>query len=555
MRHLWSRLAALPTSAFAIGIIGSTAILLWFGHRGVSEWRTSSAALAERRATEGANVLIQSLLRDMSGAEDTLTPLQLAALTANHTPASSDAVAIAFARYPYPESFFIWQERSRYEDMEFLLRSERRPTWIPDRAADTAYPVQAERAPDVATAILKRTASDAQEGRLFSAFQLPIDGVPYQVIVHLMYSDDYRQRLAGVVGFLVNLSWVRAHYFSDLPRQVRAAGFGADAELLVSVEDQHGGIVEGVKVSDRTQRTQRRRLALAFFDQQSDVYSSRDLGADVWTVTVSAAADPALLGNVRLANRMLVGGAVAGAALAVGLLLVVQAGRVRADLTKMRSDFVSAVTHELKTPIATIRTAAETLSKGRLGSMTIQSCARIVTLETKRLTRLIENLLAYSRLADVADTYVFEPVPVATILNDVQQEFEAHAEQRGFELEILVEPNLPSLRADRVALRLLFDNLVDNAIKYSGESRLIRLEATRAGDYAKILVIDQGIGISPQELPLVTRRFVRGRDATSGGSGLGLAIADRIASDHRGSLQISSELGVGTTVSITLPFA
>jgi signal transduction histidine kinase len=84
---------------------------------------------------------------------------------------------------------------------------------------------------------------------------------------------------------------------------------------------------------------------------------------------------------------------------------------------------------------------------------------------------------------------------------------------------------------------------------------VIRLEATRAGDYAKILVIDQGIGISPQELPLVTRRFVRGRDATSGGSGLGLAIADRIASDHRGSLQISSELGVGTTVSITLPFA
>jgi signal transduction histidine kinase len=111
------------------------------------------------------------------------------------------------------------------------------------------------------------------------------------------------------------------------------------------------------------------------------------------------------------------------------------------------------------------------------------------------------------------------------------------------------------VKGDRLALRLLFDNLVDNAIKYAGANRILMLNATSVGRDVHIDVIDSGIGIPENELPLVTRKFVRGSAAPAGGSGLGLAIATRIATDHGGRLDIRSAVGHGTTVTVVLPAA
>ena len=109
----------------------------------------------------------------------------------------------------------------------------------------------------------------------------------------------------------------------------------------------------------------------------------------------------------------------------------------------MRSDFVSTVTHELKTPIATIRAAAETLSKGQLSSETFQGYGRLVTLEAKRLGRLVENLLAYARITDVADVYAFESLEIGVLFKDIQQEFEAQLDEAGFDLQINIATGVP----------------------------------------------------------------------------------------------------------------
>lgn len=220
----------------------------------------------------------------------------------------------------------------------------------------------------------------------------------------------------------------------------------------------------------------------------------------------------------------------------------------------MRSDFVSTVAHELKTPIATIRAAAETWSQSRLSGVdTFQSYGRLVVDEAKRLTRLVENLLAYARITDITDVYKFEPLPVGILFKDIQQEFEAQLDEAGFDLQIIIAPDVGPVRGDRLALRLLFDNLIDNAIRYSHTERRLHLSAEADGRAVVIHVSDSGIGIAPEEIPLVTRKFVRGSRAPSGGSGLGLAIATRIARDHGGSLSIRSALGQGTTVSVRLP--
>jgi len=155
----------------------------------------------------------------------------------------------------------------------------------------------------------------------------------------------------------------------------------------------------------------------------------------------------------------------------------------------------------------------------------------------------------------VAHTYAFDPLSVEALFNDVQQATEGQLDQRGFELSMAIGDGVPHIRADRSALRLLFGNLVDNAMKYSGEERRVLLNASREGAMVKIEVVDSGVGIPADEIPLVTQKFVRGRQALSGGSGLGLAIAQRIAEDHGGTLVISSVVGHGTTVTVLLPAA
>jgi signal transduction histidine kinase len=293
-----------------------------------------------------------------------------------------------------------------------------------------------------------------------------------------------------------------------------------------------------------------------FFNPDLVLDPLTDLAIEPWTVRVSAAADVALSQAISAANRTLLMGAASALALAIGLVMTARAERANARLIEMRSDFVSAVTHELKTPIATIRAAAETWSQSRLdGIDTFHSYGRLVVDEAKRLSRLVENLLAYARITDITDAYTFERLPVGVLFKDLQQEFEAQLDEAEFDLQINIASKVGSVRGDRLALRLLFDNLIDNAIRYSKNERRLHLSAEAEGQMVEISVSDSGIGIAPEEIPLVTRKFFRGTRAPSGGTGLGLAIAARIARDHGGHLSIRSTLGTGTTVSVLLPAA
>src|SRR5207249_1281523 len=123
------------------------------------------------------------------------------------------------------------------------------------------------------------------------------------------------------------------------------------------------------------------------------------------------------------------------------------------------------------------------------------------------------------------------------------------------ELDLALPEAGRAVKGDRFALRLLFGNLVDNAIKYSDTRRRVSLRAATSDAKVTIEVIDSGVGIPDDELPHVIKKFARGRKASGSGSGLGLAIASRIAQDHSGSLAIRSTVGVGTTVTVTLPAA
>jgi len=221
----------------------------------------------------------------------------------------------------------------------------------------------------------------------------------------------------------------------------------------------------------------------------------------------------------------------------------------------MRSEFVATVTHELKAPIATIRAAGDSLASGRVSETGDQrQYAGLVVQEAKRLTRLVDNLLAMSRITDVTDVYSFEPLGLDALAETVAAQFRQQLLSAGFETVIDIPADLPAVRADRTAMTLLLENLIDNAIRYSPVTRWLRISAHQGDEGLIVLeVADHGRGIPGDEIGQVTRKFVRGRHAGSGGSGLGLAIVKRIVADHGGRLAIHSVVDAGTIISISLP--
>ncbi|MGH9162393.1 MAG: sensor histidine kinase, partial [Vicinamibacteraceae bacterium] len=528
-----------------IGIAVAMAIALVtlavVGYRATREWQRSSARLVERRAEESAELLAKALTRDMRAAQAlVLASRDWNPLSATSLTDMSDLVAAAFARYPYPESFFEWHQASD-RPMVFFNRADRPPPWMPKERRSDRYPVVLITDPALAATLVNRIGQDAATGRRYSVFDATLAGEPYQIVARLQYDEPFRERPESISGYTVNLRWARQSYFSEITAEVARIGNGG-LDLDLAVFDEHGRLVAGSAgaVSGTPQP-----FPLLFFDLASSiVVPPADLAVRTWQVRVSAANDPTLLWATRSATWTLVVMMAAVTGLGVSLIFGFRAARASVTLAEVRSDFVSSVTHELKTPLATIRAVGHTLIRGRVtGPDALREYAHLVVQEAKRLTRLVDNILTYARVTDVADVYSFERQAPAELIDDVLQEFRQQLVDGDFELDVEVPTDLPLVRADRTAMRLVLDNLVDNAIRYSSQQRWIRVAAWRNGSRVYIEVRDRGIGIPRDELPHVHRKFVRGQLSRSGGSGLGLAIVNRVVTDHGGRFVLESEPG------------
>jgi two-component system phosphate regulon sensor histidine kinase PhoR len=222
----------------------------------------------------------------------------------------------------------------------------------------------------------------------------------------------------------------------------------------------------------------------------------------------------------------------------------------------MKSDFVAAVTHELKTPVATIRLVGDTLSNGRYTSpKTVQEYAGLLSVEAARLGSSIDNLLTYARYSSSAAASATELADVepADLVEDALQGLRPVLDNLEFDLVIDVPPDLPQIRVDRPAMIQALDNIVDNAIKYSTTEKHLTVSGTACAKSVTLTVRDRGTGIARKDLSRVFERFYRGGNVTVSGSGLGLPIAKRIVESHGGRIEVRSAVGAGTEVDVTLP--
>ena len=274
--------------------------------------------------------------------------------------------------------------------------------------------------------------------------------------------------------------------------------------------------------------------------------------------------EPQVAGNLQLSHSSTREGLVYGAGIGVvlivlsgGILLLVRDVARESKTTQLRAEVVSGVTHELKTPITLIRLYGETLLRHRdLPESQRRESLQIITRESARLGRLIDHVLAFSRVDRGDETYdwqIDDPLPViAGVLDD----YSGWLERSGFELLREVPDALPRARFDAGALSQALVNLLDNAVKYSGTSRIVAVRVASGEDQIAIEVSDRGMGIPPVEHQKIFDRFYRSaKGSGKGGYGLGLYMVAHIMRAHGGRVELESQVGAGSTFRLLLPVA
>src|SRR5688572_6394989 len=197
--------------------------------------------------------------------------------------------------------------------------------------------------------------------------------------------------------------------------------------------------------------------------------------------------------------------------LGAGLYLIYSNVRRELHLSRLKSDFVANVSHELKTPLALIRLFAETLEMGRVpGEEKSQQYYRVINKESQRLTQLINNILDFSRIEAGRREYRLAPADVSRIVAEVVEAYRFQIEQQGFTFEVEVEPGLPRVVADKEALAQALLNLVNNALKYTRDEKYLKLQVARRGDdQVAVSVTDRGIGVAKGEQKKIFEKFYR----------------------------------------------
>lgn len=240
-----------------------------------------------------------------------------------------------------------------------------------------------------------------------------------------------------------------------------------------------------------------------------------------------------------------------------GVLLTLQ------DVTRLwqvettRREFVSNVSHELRSPLAAIRAMTETLQDGALNDTdTAQDFLTRILNDTQRMTTMVNELLELSRLESGQAPIHLAPVSLASVVAEIESRFDVSPDHERLKLETNVPDGIPLVMGEADKLNQVLANLVENAVKVTGDGGLISISANATDRWVEVKVSDNGIGIAREHLPHVFERFYKvDRSRRDGGTGLGLAIVKHLVQAHGGDIKVESVEGEGSAFSFTLPRA
>lgn len=546
------RLAA----GLAIVVAIPMAVLFYFQFRALNDIEKTSAVVLRQLSSDTADSLTESvegylkrpylsvLLRVPQARTE---PLDLSWID----PVMHDALKES----PYVTSFFVWTERGPQANkwLAYDHRSDAEPAGALDRRFYENTVFRDKLLPRLHQLVKLRMA--------IVAFTEEINGRKYYVQAQLRFESFARERMTSVVALAVDAERLRTEFIPALLRDRLAnvpqpVGFPS-LEAAVLAEDG-SRIFESNPSRSGDAPVDERSFAIIFFDkellafaapyeQQREIWGLRTgYGPQSITEIVDASTRPQMALMFVLAVAM-----------ALGVFLVAGAAAREVRVAEIKSNFVASVSHDLKTPLALIQLFAETLELGRVRTPErAQEYYRIINGEAKKLTRLIENILDFSRMEAGLRPYRMEPADLGEAVTKVLGRMETQFSQGHFVVTTRIAPNLPRVFADEGAAEQAIENLLANAIKYSGEAKPIEVEARRDGDHVVIGVTDHGLGISRREQGRIFRKFYRVQRELGGGpqgTGLGLAIVEHTMRGHGGFARVASEPHQGSTFTLHFP--
>ncbi len=379
---------------------------------------------------------------------------------------------------------------------------------------------------------------------------LPLDKQPVEVRGHVRaiwdggplagkpYLMSFMRKVSGDRTYYVvieeNLNYVVAFVFPQF--------FPTGSPRLYQVVDEHGQFVSGIPFAEDPDA-----VTPGAFTDTFDGWVVRVAERDVGVQRA--------LHRKRIVDSVLIGAAVT--VILAGLAFLAIAIRRERHSNELKSEFISNVSHELKTPLSIISMFGEMLANGRTkSSEQATEYAEIIWRESVRLGRLIDNVLDFAKIERGMGVYEFAEADIAEVVAravDLVQRRLATAEMT---LDADIEPDLPQVRLDANAFTLAVLNLIDNAIKYAAEGKKIEVTLHRDGKRLLLTVRDWGPGIDPEEHERIFERFYRARSVRLKpirGSGIGLALVQHIARAHRGDITVDSTPGRGSTFQLWLP--
>ncbi len=355
--------------------------------------------------------------------------------------------------------------------------------------------------------------------------------------------SDEERRLVGVIAIVLDVGHIRQHLMPSIVDETLKETSQLQA-LNIRVLDDEGSLVVGSPVHKDHDHIVKETMAPTF------VLQGWQFHIDAQDTAVNRLAG-SLRVNLALSCALAI-------VLLAGLALALRAASHHRHLSNLKTEFVSNVSHELRTPVSSIRAFSEMISSGRVvESSKVKLFGQHIESESKRLAQLIENILDFSKLESGDQTYNKEPVCINSLVAECVFAYQGRLDHPDVKVQFHDSCSNPlSIEAEKDTIQLVFNNLIDNAVKYGPDNNEVNVRLDAREDQVIISVSDNGYGIAANDQSKVFERFHRVGDGLVHhvrGTGLGLAIARQIVLDHDGTIQLQSEIGKGSTFTVSLP--